>query len=75
MVSQVLESVADSVGAPFELISTEDLLAALANINKLTERLREENGGILDEEYELICIGSDSVALFPSLKQIRTGRI
>ena len=50
-------------------------MAAINNINIILERLRAENGGIIEEEYEIVCIGSDAVALFPSLKQIRTGRI
>ena len=43
-------------GAPFEVISTEDLLAAINNINTILARLRAENGGIIDEAYEIVCI-------------------
>ena len=50
MVSQVLESVADSFNIPFEVISTEDLLAAIHNLNRLLDRLPEVNGGTLKEE-------------------------
>ena len=47
MVSQFLESVADSLETPTKVISTEDLLAAIYNLNRYLNRLREENGRIL----------------------------
>ena len=60
MVSQVLESVCDSIPAPVEVISTEDLLAKIHQLNMDSTRLNEKNG----EKHELLMLGSDAVALF-----------
>ena len=72
MVSEVLESVADSFPTPTEIISTEDMLAKIQQLNMDILRLNERNGG---EKVELLMLGSDAVALFPSLMGPRTGEI
>ena len=69
MVAQVLESVADSITTPFEVISTEDFLAKLQQLNYDISRLREKPC------EEIYMIGADAVALFPSLMGVRTGKI
>ena len=71
MVSQVLESVCDSIPSPAEVISTEDMLAKIRELNMNIMRLNEKNG----EKCELLMLGADAVALFPSLMGVRTGEI
>ena len=44
MTSQVVESLADSISSVFELVSTEDLLAKINNLNNDIIRLHEKNG-------------------------------
>ena len=77
-VSEFLEAVANSIIDAAEVISTEDLLSNIAELNrKRTAKLRErtERGEEIDWEKEMIMFGSDVVALFPSLTSERTGEI
>ena len=71
MVSQVLESVCDSLPSPMEVISTENMVAKIRELNLDITRLNEKNG----EKCELLMLGADAVALFPNLMGVRTGEI
>ena len=79
MVSELLESVCNSITDPYEVISSEDMLAKVAECNKALEKVREvrdKAGESLPvEEEEIIMFGSDVVALFPSMTEKRTGKI
>ena len=73
MLSDVVESLCLSMKNPFEIISSEDLLARIDKFNKEIEKEIEK-----DENYDwrehYILLGTDVKALFPSLSAERTGR-
>ena len=74
----MVESVANCKSNPYEVISTEDLLARVHECNLMVERKRRgklEAGEPLTDEDLLVMIGFDAIALFPSLKSARTGQI
>ena len=79
IMSDLVESIANAVENSNETISTEDLLSKIVECNKALEKRRAErleNGEELDDgEEELYILGSDVVALFPSMMEVRTGRI
>ena len=79
MVSDLLEAVCNSVDDPFEVISTEDMLARIRECNEKLKSTRDEKimrGEIIpDTEEDIIMFGSDVVALFPSLSASTTGLI
>ena len=77
-VSELLESVANSVVNAYEVISSEDLLAKIRECNKKVMKKIEEKmkrGEEIDWERELVVFGNDVVALFPSMTSANTGRI
>ena len=78
VVSELLEAFCNCVEKPFEVISSEDLLARLHECNRKIEENRQERieeGEEIDTEEELIMFGSDVVGLFPSMTEARTGKI
>ena len=77
-VSDFLESIANSILNAYEVISSEDLLAKIAECNrKVSEKIKEkiERGEKVDWEEEIVIFGNDVVALFPSMTSANTGRI
>jgi molybdopterin converting factor small subunit len=79
IMSDLIESIANAIENPHETISTEDMLSKITECNRELEKRRlerEANGEELDEdEKELYILGSDVVALFPSMTGVRTGRV
>ena len=79
MVSEFLESVANSVSEPYEAISSEDMLAQIVKINGDLQKIRDEalkaEKDIEEDDLKLIMIASDVVALFPSMLSENTGKI
>ena len=91
-VSEVLESVAKAIEAPYSVISAEDLLARVSKFNQELRAKRaaekepgskdaepedpgDEKGNQVDMEEELVLIGNDVTALYPSLTMTNTARI
>ena len=72
MLSEVVESVANGVSNPYEVISSEDMLSRIEKCNGKIADMRQE---ILDVDSNIewdwrknyVLIGSDVVSLFPSL--------
>ena len=79
ILSEVIESVANAVKDPCEVISSEDMLSRIHRCNKDLETLkqqRQEQGETLTEDEERIyVIGADVIALFPSMTSVRSARI
>ena len=79
ILSELIESVANAVTQPCEVVRSEDMLARITRCNKDLETLRKqklENGEHLSEEEEKIFVlGADVIALFPSMTSMRTARI
>ena len=76
IMSEIIESVANAVKNPTEVISSEDMLARIAQCNKELQCKREANGGYLSPEDEkLYLIGADVIALFPNMTSARTGKV
>ena len=67
LLSDHLESLANSRQNPIEVISTEDMLS---RINSYNENVSEANQNI-----EKVLVGADCIQLFPSLKAAQSGRI
>ena len=77
IVSEFLEPLADSEEENFEIISSEDLLYRARICNEMIRKdweSRQEDGD-LEEMPEIVMIGADVKALFPSIMSRRTGRI
>ena len=79
IMSDLVESIANAIEESHETISTEDMLSKIAECNRALEKWRierEANGEMLeDDEKELYILGSDVVAIFPNMTDVRTGRI
>ena len=77
IVSEFLEPLADSEEENFEIISSEDLLYRVRICNEIIKKEWDEKTktGELEDMPELVMIGADVKALFPSIKSRRTGRI
>ena len=72
LLSDVVESLCQAVHNPFEVISSEDLLARLTEFNEgIKEKILEDES--YDWRREYILLGTDVVSLFPSLSAERTG--
>jgi len=73
LLSDVIESLCQSVTDPFEIISSEDMLA---NIEEFNEEIRQEieNTPEYDWRDDYLLIGTDVVGLFPSLSAENTGK-
>jgi len=73
MLSDVIESLCLSVEEPFEIVSSEDLLAEIEIFNRELKRKLEDNPDY-DWREEFILLGTDVKALFPSLSAEKTGK-
>ena len=72
ILSDMVESLCMAVDDPFEVISSEDLLARISEFNRdITEKIKE------DKEYDwrdkYVLLGTDVVSLFPSMSAEKTG--
>ena len=72
LLSDHLESLANSRENPIEVISTEDMLS---RVNSYNENHTLENVSKDDQNREKVLVGADCVQLFPSLKAAQSGRI
>ena len=73
MLSDVVESLCQSMREPFEIISSEDLLARIEGFNReIAAKLEIEPS--YDWRNKYLLLGTDVKALFPSLSAKRTGR-
>ena len=79
MVAELLESVCNTMTKPYEVISTEDMLARIQECNdRLLEDRKEKiqrGEELTAEDEELFVIANDVVALFPSMTSDMTGKI
>ena len=78
--SEIVESVANLVEDPFEVISSEDLLSRIEKFNKLVEQTKEmKNNENPNSDWDWrdawLLIGSDVVSLFPRLTAENTAKI
>ena len=73
LLSDIIESVCQSISNPFEVISSEDMLAHLNKFNKEVEEKRKQNPEYYWRE-DFVLLGTDVTALFPSLSAEKTGR-
>jgi len=73
--SEVVESVANAVRNPFEVISSEDLLSRVSDCNEKLKEKRKEKENVEDWDWtsEFILLGSDVKSLFPSLSAKYSG--
>ena len=72
LLSDIVESICQAVKDPFEVISSEDLLARINEFNERIERKLEKEESY-DWRKENILLGTDVVSLFPSLSAEKTG--
>ena len=87
--SEIVESVANAVENPYEVISSEDMLNRVQNckmkLKEYIEKKKEQAGAELGQAQpgldknwkwtdDLIMLGSDVKSLFPSLTAKETGR-
>ena len=72
--SEVVESVANAVVDPFEVVSSEDLLSRVAGCNDRLKIMKTQHGVDWDWTDEYILIGSDVKSLFPSLSAELSGK-
>ena len=73
--SDVIESLACGFEDPYEVISSQDMLSRFEDYNRVLEKdiIKERDKGIdYDWRDEKMLIGSDVVALFPSLSKANT---
>ena len=74
IMSEIIESVANAAPNTTEVISSEDMLARIAQCNRELQSKREANGGYLSPEDEkLYLIGADVIALFPNMTSTSRG--
>ena len=66
MLSDIVESVCSSILEPLEVISSEDLLSRIEKFNDWASKQKS------DWRKDYMLLGSDVVALFPSLSKERT---
>ena len=74
-----MESGANAVAAPCEVISSEDMLSRVHKCNKDLEMLRrsrlEEGKTLTEEEEKIYVLGADIIGLFPNMTSVRTAKI
>ena len=72
LLSDIIESLCLAVENPFEVISSEDLLA---NINEFNEEIKREieKENSYDWRKDYVLLGTDVVSLFPSMSAEKTG--
>ena len=79
LVSEMIESVCSAVINPYEVISSTDMLSRIESFNKWLneEQKRKIEAGIenWDWQDDMMLLGSDVVALFPSLSATNTSKI
>ena len=79
LVSEMIEAVCSAVKNPYEVISSTDMLARCEHFNEwLSKETNEKkSNGITDWDWreEMMLLGSDVVALFPSLSADVTSKI
>ena len=72
LLSDIIESLCLAMNDPFEVISSEDMLAEISEFNDKVKREIEK-----DENYdwrdEYVLLGTDVISLFPSMSAERTG--
>ena len=74
LLSDMVESICCSVTDPYEVISSEDMLARIEDFNKFIEKERKKHGEGWDWRHKYTMIGSDVVSLFPSLTAVNTAK-
>ena len=78
IMSDLVESLTNVIADPCEVISSEDLLSKIHDCNWALEKRRkdvESRGEVWSEsEKDLYIVGSDVVALFPSITAVKTGK-
>ena len=74
LLSDIVESICMAVQDPFEVISSEDLLARVHEVNEKIEEMRGKREEDYDWRDEYILVGTDVISLFPSLSSERTGK-
>ena len=72
--SDVIESVANTVTDPFESVTSEDMLRRVTSCNNELEKMKREKGEHWKWKYEIILIGTDVKSLFLSLSANLTGK-
>ena len=71
--SYIIESVSLKLVEPFEIISSEDMLAHFENYNEeIKQKLSESLPMIGGSQEEYVLLGTDVTALFPSLSAEKT---
>ena len=70
----MVEAICSSVHTPYEVISSEDLLARIEDFNKKIEAEKSNREEGWDWRNEWTMIGSDVVSLFPSLTAVETAK-
>ena len=78
ILSDIIESVCNSISDPYEVISSEDMLYRISKCNKeIREEIEEKKKVDKDWDWreKYLLLGSDVEALFPSLSAQRTARI
>ena len=71
--SELVESVANAVLEPFEVVSGEDMLSRVAECNEKLEKIKTERGPDWNWTNDYILFGSDVISLFPSLSAELSG--
>ena len=74
ILSEAVESVANSIEHPFEVISSEDMLSRIYACNQKLESSQKERGNNWDWKEDMILLRSDVKSLFPSMTALETGK-
>ena len=79
LLSEGVESAANAVVEPYEVISSEDMLSRIEQLNLNIAKTRKEKlaanpNSDWDWRHDYVLIGSDVVSLFPSLSAENTAR-
>ena len=74
LLSDMVESICCSIHNPYEVISSEDLLARIEEFNIKVKEGIKENGETWDWRHKWMMIGSDIISLFPSLTAVNTAK-
>ena len=72
MLSDVIESLCLGVTEPFEVISSEEMLAVITKFNSEVQE-KIEKDATYDWREHFLLLGTDVVSLFPSLSAEKTG--
>ena len=74
LLSDMVESICCSIHNPYEVISSEDLLARIEEFNIKVKEGIKENGETWDWRHKWMMIGSDVISLFPMLTAVNTAK-